>query len=31
VEPVAYRLEEAARALTDLEERRVAGKAILVP
>jgi NADPH2:quinone reductase len=31
VEPVAYPLDEAARALTDLEERRVAGKAILVP
>ena len=31
VEPVAYPLAEAARALTDLEERQVAGKAILVP
>lgn len=31
VEPVAYPLAEAARALTDLEERKVAGKAILVP
>jgi F-type H+-transporting ATPase subunit alpha len=31
VEPVAYPLAEAARALTDLEERRIAGKAILVP
>jgi hypothetical protein len=28
---VAYPLAEAARALRDLEERRVAGKAILVP
>ena len=31
VEPVAYPLAEAGRALTDLEERQVAGKAILVP
>ncbi len=31
VEPVAYPLAEASRALIDLEERRVAGKAILVP
>ena len=31
VEPVAYPLAEAARALTDLEQRRIAGKAILVP
>jgi len=31
VEPVAYPLADAARALTDLEQRRVAGKAILVP
>ena len=31
VEPVAYPLADAARALTDLEERKVAGKAILVP
>lgn len=31
VEPVAYPLADAAKALSDLEERRVAGKAILVP
>ncbi|MEI7622180.1 MAG: NADPH:quinone oxidoreductase family protein [Actinomycetes bacterium] len=31
VEPVRYSLADAAQALTDLEERRVAGKAILVP
>lgn len=31
VEPVAYALADAAKALTDLEERKVAGKAILVP
>ena len=31
VEPVRYRLAQASQALTDLEERRVAGKAILVP
>lgn len=31
VEPVVYPLTEAATALRDLEERRVAGKAVLVP
>jgi NADPH2:quinone reductase len=31
VEPVAYPLADASRVLTDLAERRVAGKAILVP
>lgn len=31
VEPVAYALADAARALSDLDERKVAGKAILVP
>lgn len=31
VEPTPYRLEHAATALTDLEARRVAGKAVLVP
>ena len=31
VEPVAYGLDEVSRALTDLAERRVAGKAVLVP
>lgn len=31
VEPHAYPLEEAARALTDLAERRVAGKVVLIP
>ena len=31
VEPVAYALEDVSRALTDLAERRVAGKAVLVP
>jgi NADPH2:quinone reductase len=31
VEPTAYPLDAAARALTDLAERRVAGKAVLVP
>jgi NADPH2:quinone reductase len=30
-EPVTYPLTEAARALTDLMERRVTGKAVLVP
>lgn len=31
VEPTPYRLEDAAVALADLEARRVAGKAVLVP
>jgi NADPH2:quinone reductase len=31
VEPTAYRLEDAAAALRDQQERRVTGKAILVP
>ena len=31
VEPVAYPLNHAAQALSDLEERKVTGKAILVP
>jgi NADPH2:quinone reductase len=31
VEPTPYPLEDVARALTDLHERRVAGKVILVP
>lgn len=31
VEPVAYPLERAADALRDLEERRIAGKVVLVP
>jgi NADPH2:quinone reductase len=31
VEPVAYRLEDAARALADLQGRRVTGKVVLVP
>jgi NADPH2:quinone reductase len=31
VEPIAYPLDEVVRALTDLQERRVAGKVVLVP
>lgn len=31
VEPVAYRLDDVARCLADLEERRVTGKCVLVP
>ncbi|MGQ0832898.1 MAG: NADPH:quinone oxidoreductase family protein [Microthrixaceae bacterium] len=31
VEPVAYPLDDVVRALTDLQERRVAGKLMLVP
>jgi len=31
VEPVTYPLADAARALTDLEARRVAGKVALIP
>jgi NADPH2:quinone reductase len=31
VEPTAYPLDQAATALTDLLERRVAGKVVLVP
>jgi NADPH:quinone reductase len=31
VEPVAYPLDDVARCLTDLESRRIVGKAILVP
>jgi NADPH2:quinone reductase len=31
VEPVAYPLDDVVRALTDLQERRVAGKLVLVP
>jgi NADPH:quinone reductase len=31
VEPTAYRLDDVARALTDLEERRITGKVCLVP
>ena len=31
VEPVAYPLEDVARCLADLEERRVTGKCVLVP
>jgi NADPH:quinone reductase len=31
VEPTAYRLDDVARALTDLEQRRVTGKVCLVP
>jgi len=31
IEPVEYRLEDAGRALRDLLERRVTGKAVLVP
>jgi NADPH2:quinone reductase len=31
VEPIAYPLDQAAAALTDLEERRVTGKVVLVP
>jgi NADPH:quinone reductase-like Zn-dependent oxidoreductase len=31
VEPVTYPLDDAARALQDLEDRKVAGKIALVP
>ena len=31
VEPIAYPLDDVVRALTDLQERRVAGKVVLVP
>ena len=31
VEPVAYPLDDVARCLTDLEERRVTGKCVLAP
>ena len=31
VEPTAHRLDDVARALADLEGRRVAGKVVIVP
>jgi NADPH2:quinone reductase len=31
VEPTAYPLDDVVRCLTDLEERRVTGKAVLIP
>jgi NADPH:quinone reductase-like Zn-dependent oxidoreductase len=31
VEPVAYPLDDAARALADLQGRKVTGKVVLVP
>ena len=30
-EPTSYRLDDAARALDDLEHRRIAGKVVLAP